>query len=161
MEATLRLVMTLATTVPTFFIRENPTSSIAKPACMNRTSTAATTTQTVSAPTPAAMVAVLSSSAKAASGTRAAAAAGRDARASRCFMADTVGAAGPPSQVWRLQKYAGFIGSSARIGDAVPPFGSCDSYENDPAGFVHTRRVRGCSRCLAWVPTSIEEGTWP
>src|ERR687884_465 len=62
MEAVLKLVITLATTVPTFFMRLNPTSSMAKPACMNMTRTAATTTQTVSAPTPTAMDAVLSSS---------------------------------------------------------------------------------------------------
>ncbi len=36
-ELMLRLTMTLATTVPTFFMRVKPTSSIAKPACMNRT----------------------------------------------------------------------------------------------------------------------------
>src|SRR5919108_3733637 len=53
--------MTLATTVPTFFIRLNPTSSMAKPACMNITKQAATITQTVSAATPAACVAVVSS----------------------------------------------------------------------------------------------------
>src|SRR5450759_1501697 len=69
-ELTLRLVRTLATTVPTFFIRLKPTSSIAKPACMNMTKQAATITQTVSAATPAAWVAV-ASSAKAATGTRA------------------------------------------------------------------------------------------
>src|SRR6202162_4220796 len=70
MELTLRLVTTLATTVPTFFIRLKPTSSIAKPACMNMTKHAATMTQTVSAATPAAWVAVVSS-AKAETGTRA------------------------------------------------------------------------------------------
>src|ERR687893_2507559 len=43
-----RLTRILATTLPTFFIREKPTSSIANPACMNNTSTAATITQTVS-----------------------------------------------------------------------------------------------------------------
>src|SRR5919199_5726310 len=64
-EATLKFVTTLATTVPTFFMREKPTSSIPNPACMNMTRTAATTTQTVSAPTPAAIVAVLSSAAQA------------------------------------------------------------------------------------------------
>src|SRR5215218_9922863 len=37
-----------ATTLPTFFIREKPTSSIAKPACIKSTSTAATTTHMVS-----------------------------------------------------------------------------------------------------------------
>src|SRR5215831_5064070 len=56
-----KLVMTLATMVPTFFIRLKPTSSMAKPACMNITKTAATITHTVSAPTPAARVAVWSS----------------------------------------------------------------------------------------------------
>src|SRR5712692_4776965 len=61
MELTLRLVMTLATTVPTFFMRLKPTSSMAKPACMNMTMQAVTATQTVSAATPAAWVAVLSS----------------------------------------------------------------------------------------------------
>src|SRR2546427_970970 len=70
-ELTLRLVMTFATTVPTFFMRLNPTSSIAKPACMNITKHAATMTQTVSAATPAAEVAVVSS-ARTAIGTRAA-----------------------------------------------------------------------------------------
>ena len=63
--------MTLATTVPTFFIRLKPTSSIAKPACMNMTKQAATITQTVSAATPAAEVAVVSS-ARTAIGTTAA-----------------------------------------------------------------------------------------
>src|SRR5256885_2984863 len=53
--------MTFATTVPTFFMRLKPTSSIAKPACMNMTKHAATITQTVSAATPAADVAVVSS----------------------------------------------------------------------------------------------------
>jgi len=53
--------MTFATTVPTFFMRLKPTSSIAKPACMNITKHAATMTQTVSAATPAAEVAVVSS----------------------------------------------------------------------------------------------------
>src|SRR5215208_6925330 len=43
-----RLTRILATTLPTFFIREKPTSSIANPACMNSTSTAATTTHMVS-----------------------------------------------------------------------------------------------------------------
>src|SRR5438445_5268329 len=61
MELTLRLVTTFATTVPTFFMRLNPTSSIANPACMNMTRQAATITQTVSAATPAACVAVVSS----------------------------------------------------------------------------------------------------
>src|SRR5579864_8408325 len=65
-ELTLRLVTTFATTVPTFFMRLNPTSSIAKPACMNITKHAATITQTVSAATPAACVAVLSSASTAA-----------------------------------------------------------------------------------------------
>src|SRR3982074_3510655 len=71
MELTLKLVMTLATTVPTFFIRLKPTSSIANPACMNMTKQAATMTQTVSAATPAAWVAVGSSAAGAATGGRA------------------------------------------------------------------------------------------
>src|ERR1700716_3901180 len=62
-EAVLKFVITLATTVPTFFMRLKPTSSMAKPACMNMTKTAATTTHTVSAPPPAACVAVLSSAA--------------------------------------------------------------------------------------------------
>src|SRR5665213_1039087 len=53
-ELTLRFVTTLATTVPTFFMRLNPTSSMAKPACMNITKQAATIAQTVSAATPAA-----------------------------------------------------------------------------------------------------------
>src|SRR5438132_3034013 len=70
-ELTLRLVMTFATTVPTFFMRLKPTSSIAKPACMNITKQAATMTQTVSAATPAAEVAVVSS-ARTAIGTNAA-----------------------------------------------------------------------------------------
>src|ERR1700716_3615707 len=47
-ELTLKLVMTLATTVPTFFIRLKPSSSIANPACMNMTKTPVTMTQTVS-----------------------------------------------------------------------------------------------------------------
>src|SRR4029077_10405335 len=64
-ELTLRLVTTLATTVPTFFMRLKPTSSIAKPACMNITRQPVTITQTVSAATPAAAVAVLSSAATA------------------------------------------------------------------------------------------------
>src|SRR5712691_11674137 len=80
-ELTLRVVMTLATTVPTFFIRLNPTSSIAKPACMNMTKHAATITHTVSAATPAAEVAVVSS-AKAATGTKAASRAIPEARPS-------------------------------------------------------------------------------
>src|SRR5437016_11511932 len=71
MELTLRLVTTFATTVPTFFMRLNPTSSIANPACMNMTRQAATITQTVSAATPAACVAV-GSSASTASGMSAA-----------------------------------------------------------------------------------------
>ena len=45
--------MILATTVPTFFMREKPTSSMAKPACMKRTSIPARITQTVSTATPA------------------------------------------------------------------------------------------------------------
>src|SRR5450759_2337146 len=73
-ELMLRFTMTLATTVPTFFMRVKPTSSMAKPACMNRTSSAATTTHTVSAATPAAWVAVLSATC-AVSGTVASAAA--------------------------------------------------------------------------------------
>src|SRR6266849_8503825 len=64
-ELTLRLVTTLATTVPTFFMRLKPTSSIAKPACMNITRQPVTMTQTVSAATPAAWVAVWSSAATA------------------------------------------------------------------------------------------------
>src|SRR6267142_6938665 len=80
-ELTLRLVMTLATTVPTFFIRLKPTSSIAKPACMNRTKQAATITHTVSAATPAAEVAVVSS-ANAATGAKAASSAIPEARPS-------------------------------------------------------------------------------
>src|SRR6266851_715753 len=64
-ELTLKLVTTLATTVPTFFMRLKPTSSIAKPACMNITRQPVTMTQTVSAATPAAWVAVLSSAATA------------------------------------------------------------------------------------------------
>src|SRR5713226_3618529 len=71
-ELTLRLVTTLATTVPTFFMRLKPTSSIAKPACMNITRQPVTITQTVSAATPAACVAVRSS-AMTAMGTNAAA----------------------------------------------------------------------------------------
>src|SRR3981081_3741293 len=71
MELTLKLVMTLATTVPTFFIRLKPTSSIANPACMNMTKQAATITQTVSAATPAAWVAAGSSAARAATGVKA------------------------------------------------------------------------------------------
>src|SRR5215204_2389516 len=43
-----RLTSILATTLPTFFIREKPTSSIANPACMKRTRQAVTITQTVS-----------------------------------------------------------------------------------------------------------------
>src|SRR6267378_4954425 len=70
-ELTLRLVMTLATTVPTFFIRLKPTSSMAKPACMNMTKQAATMTHTVSAATPAAWVAVGSSAARTENGMRA------------------------------------------------------------------------------------------
>src|SRR5258706_1756051 len=61
MELTLRLVTTLATTVPTLFMRLKPASSIAKPACMNITRQPVTITQTVSAATPAACVAVRSS----------------------------------------------------------------------------------------------------
>ena len=40
--------MTLATTVPAFFMREKPTSSRRKPACMKKTRMPATSTQTVS-----------------------------------------------------------------------------------------------------------------
>ena len=40
-----RLMRIFPITAPAFFMRESPTSSIAKPACMNRTRTAATTTQ--------------------------------------------------------------------------------------------------------------------
>src|SRR5438128_4203114 len=47
-EAMLRLTMILATIVPTFFMRAKPTSSMAKPACMNSTRHAATITHTVS-----------------------------------------------------------------------------------------------------------------
>src|SRR5215211_1888280 len=43
-----RLTSILATTLPTFFIREKPTSSIANPACMKRTRHAVTITHTVS-----------------------------------------------------------------------------------------------------------------
>ena len=43
-----RLTRIFATTLPTFFIREKPTSSIANPACMNSTSTAAMITHIVS-----------------------------------------------------------------------------------------------------------------
>ena len=39
--------MIFATTVPAFFVREKPISRPAKPACMNRTRTAAITTQSV------------------------------------------------------------------------------------------------------------------
>src|SRR3989440_12813712 len=89
-EATLKFVITLATIVPTFFMRLKPTSSIAKPACMNMTKTAATTTQTVSAPTPAACVAVLSASAASAvRGNTANSAAMPEARASLCFIRET------------------------------------------------------------------------
>src|SRR5437867_5762747 len=72
MELTLRLVRTLATTVPTFFIRLKPTSSMANPACLHVTIQAAPTTQTVSAATPAAWPAVGSSAARTATGVRAA-----------------------------------------------------------------------------------------
>ena len=41
------LVRIFATPVPAFFMREKPISSMANPACMNSTSTAATTTQRV------------------------------------------------------------------------------------------------------------------
>src|ERR687897_2775648 len=43
-----RLTRIFATTLPTFFIRENPTSSIANPACINKTRQAVTITHTVS-----------------------------------------------------------------------------------------------------------------
>ena len=43
-----RLAITLATTVPAFFMREKPTSSSRKPACMKNTRIPATSTQTVS-----------------------------------------------------------------------------------------------------------------
>src|SRR5665213_654207 len=59
-ELMLRLTMTLATTVPTFFMRVKPTSSMAKPACMNRTSSAATQAAGVAADTVWVVVAVLS-----------------------------------------------------------------------------------------------------
>src|SRR3954467_13822395 len=45
-----KVVRILATTVPAFFWRENPISRNAKPACMNMTSTAATTTHIVLTP---------------------------------------------------------------------------------------------------------------
>src|SRR6266480_1584358 len=107
-ELTLRLVTTLATTVPTFFIRLNPTSSIAKPACMNITKHAATMIQTVSAATPAAWVAVGSSAARATAGVRAASSPAETARrrgyrkgdlgndvTSRALMPLRLGSAGP------------------------------------------------------------------
>jgi hypothetical protein len=47
MAAIDRLVRIFATPVPAFFAREKPISSMANPACMNRTSTAAITTQRV------------------------------------------------------------------------------------------------------------------
>ena len=40
-----RLMRIFPITAPAFFMRDRPTSSIAKPACMNRTRIAATTTQ--------------------------------------------------------------------------------------------------------------------
>jgi hypothetical protein len=43
-----RFTRIFATTLPTFFIREKPTSSIANPACMKRTRQAATITHIVS-----------------------------------------------------------------------------------------------------------------
>src|SRR5918998_3414580 len=43
-----RLIRIFAPTLPTFFIREKPTSSIANPACMNNTRTAARITHIVS-----------------------------------------------------------------------------------------------------------------
>ncbi len=86
-EATPKFVMTLATMVPTFFMRLKPTSSMAKPACMNITSTAATITQTVSAPTPAAAVAVVSpSAARTWSGSAVASAAITTAVSSLCLL---------------------------------------------------------------------------
>jgi hypothetical protein len=42
-----RLMKILAITAPAFFMRERPVSSIAKPACMKMTRTAASTTQIV------------------------------------------------------------------------------------------------------------------
>ena len=87
MELTLRLVTTLATTVPTFFMRLKPTSSIAKPACMNITRHAATMTQTVSAATLAAWPAVTSSASTAmgrSAAARPAAAANATTRRRRC-----------------------------------------------------------------------------
>ncbi len=47
MAAIERFVRILATPVPAFLPRENPISSIAKPACINSTSTAAMTTHMV------------------------------------------------------------------------------------------------------------------
>ena len=47
MAAIERLVRIFATPVPAFFMREKPISSIAKPACMKSTSTAASTTHMV------------------------------------------------------------------------------------------------------------------
>ena len=47
MAAIDRLVKIFATPVPAFFMREKPISSMANPACMNRTSTAATITHMV------------------------------------------------------------------------------------------------------------------
>jgi len=86
------LVSTLATTVPTFFMRLKPTSSMAKPACMNITRIAATTTHTVSAPTAADWATVPGSggvvSAKAAAGARAATSPRLDASSSFRFMAE-------------------------------------------------------------------------
>src|SRR6266487_4496265 len=70
-EATPKFVMTFATTVPTFFMRLKPTSSMAKPACMNITRQAATITHTVSAATPAAWPAVGSSAASTETGVSA------------------------------------------------------------------------------------------
>src|SRR3981081_2562220 len=71
MELTLRLVTTLATTVPTFFIRLKPTSSMAKPACINMTKQAATRNHTVPHATPAAVGAGGSSAARTENGMRA------------------------------------------------------------------------------------------
>ena len=63
-------MITLATTVPTFFIRLKPTSSMANPACMNMTKTPVTITQIVSE-AMSAVVGLGASAAKAATGRRA------------------------------------------------------------------------------------------
>src|SRR5712692_9648860 len=91
MAETLKLVSTLATTVPTFFMREKPTSSMANPGCMNMTSTAATITQTVSAPTAAGVFSAGSSSAKALNGMSARSVAATRLAARLVFMAVKVG----------------------------------------------------------------------